>query len=363
MSTKEQIRELIWGNRNNILHKYNEQDATERVHLRMAKYNDRYGLNVNPKDVIILGDNFFFTSDSFYYRSNDSVATIKFSDIEEIISTDTDGLEFHLREPKQVVVVKAENLIPDKVYELIAQIVKIINDPDQHGEQEQPGCSAKSIIILLIALIATVSIVVIIAQCTQYNKRKSNTEYYRERVQSIIDDLSIAGPKEFTDLKSLQGELESLEITMRDKPLDYDEINVQGAQKAIQNHETIKEKGIVSLEWSTDKEISRDTEKSIETFKNFTGNSIHYKYIPNDYIEKKAVALYEKYYWPKNECMAVAQNQVFIGMSEQQLVASKGKPRNVNRTSTAWSITEQWVYGSFGPFIYLENGVVTAVQD
>ncbi|WP_019024046.1 MULTISPECIES: DUF4124 domain-containing protein [unclassified Thioalkalivibrio] len=54
------------------------------------------------------------------------------------------------------------------------------------------------------------------------------------------------------------------------------------------------------------------------------------------------------------------------GDAAEDLVALCGEPRRVNRTSTAWGDREQWVYrqGKYGQsFVYVEGGVITAIQD
>jgi hypothetical protein len=53
---------------------------------------------------------------------------------------------------------------------------------------------------------------------------------------------------------------------------------------------------------------------------------------------------------------------VRVGMTAEQVQASCwGKPRRVNRTITATRNSEQWVY-SGNQYLYLDNGVVTAIQ-
>ena len=57
---------------------------------------------------------------------------------------------------------------------------------------------------------------------------------------------------------------------------------------------------------------------------------------------------------------------VHIGMTEHQLWQSMwGKPTSINRTVTENNVREQWVYrgGVKEGYIYLTNGVVTAIQD
>lgn len=52
-----------------------------------------------------------------------------------------------------------------------------------------------------------------------------------------------------------------------------------------------------------------------------------------------------------------------IGMTESEVSASSwGRPMDINRTTTKYGTDEQWVYAS-NKYIYLENGVVTAIQE
>ncbi len=68
---------------------------------------------------------------------------------------------------------------------------------------------------------------------------------------------------------------------------------------------------------------------------------------------------------------AVLNGKIFIGMEKDAVIASYGKPYKINRTVTAMTVTEQWIYGfesfdgSFisGPILYIENGHLTAWQN
>lgn len=52
-----------------------------------------------------------------------------------------------------------------------------------------------------------------------------------------------------------------------------------------------------------------------------------------------------------------------IGMTADEVKLSTwGEPTTINRTTTEYGVSEQWVYGTKG-YIYLENGIVTAIQD
>jgi len=66
--------------------------------------------------------------------------------------------------------------------------------------------------------------------------------------------------------------------------------------------------------------------------------------------------------WPANIEKAVLDGKVQIGMTDEQVRMSLGKPVTVNRTVTANTVTEQWVYGS-STYLYFRDGVLTSWQE
>lgn len=66
--------------------------------------------------------------------------------------------------------------------------------------------------------------------------------------------------------------------------------------------------------------------------------------------------------WSEEVIKAIKGNFCFIGMTEEQVLESKGKPESNNRTRTAESESEQWVYPN-NYYVYLTEGVVTSIQD
>lgn len=58
---------------------------------------------------------------------------------------------------------------------------------------------------------------------------------------------------------------------------------------------------------------------------------------------------------------AVARKTVFIGMTEAEVVRAWGRPQKINRSITARSTTEQWIY-SGRQYLYLDNGVLRSIQ-
>lgn len=63
---------------------------------------------------------------------------------------------------------------------------------------------------------------------------------------------------------------------------------------------------------------------------------------------------------------AIRHNKVSIGMNECEAHAAWGFPNNVNTLTTTSGSQEQWVYGTYASansFLYVEGGVVTAIQN
>ena len=52
-----------------------------------------------------------------------------------------------------------------------------------------------------------------------------------------------------------------------------------------------------------------------------------------------------------------------IGMTAEEVRNSTwGEPKDINKTTFAWGTSEQWVYPNY-KYIYLDNGIVTAIQE
>ena len=57
------------------------------------------------------------------------------------------------------------------------------------------------------------------------------------------------------------------------------------------------------------------------------------------------------------------QRGVNIGMTKQQVLDSMwGEPEKINKTTTAYGTSEQWVYPN-NNYLYFENGILTAIQN
>jgi hypothetical protein len=64
--------------------------------------------------------------------------------------------------------------------------------------------------------------------------------------------------------------------------------------------------------------------------------------------------------WSQMECQQIDEQQIWIGMDTDQVRASRGKPKRINRSLGSYGVRDQWIYGDES--VYVENGKVVAYQ-
>jgi hypothetical protein len=71
--------------------------------------------------------------------------------------------------------------------------------------------------------------------------------------------------------------------------------------------------------------------------------------------------------WSDTHIAHIACRSVVIGMNSDQAIAAWGRPDDVNRTTSAYGVSEQWVYedsdGIPRSYLYFDDGVLTTVQN
>lgn len=67
--------------------------------------------------------------------------------------------------------------------------------------------------------------------------------------------------------------------------------------------------------------------------------------------------------YTKDERDHVSKGLIKIGMRAIVAESSWGYPDTINRTTTYGGTTEQWVYDSGPSYIYIKNGLVSAIQN
>lgn len=66
--------------------------------------------------------------------------------------------------------------------------------------------------------------------------------------------------------------------------------------------------------------------------------------------------------WPRGLCRTIADRQIEMGMTREQVRLAWGKPEHANVTQSAHTTHEQWVYGN-GTYVYFVDDKMTTYQE
>lgn len=67
-------------------------------------------------------------------------------------------------------------------------------------------------------------------------------------------------------------------------------------------------------------------------------------------------------YFSQSELDLIDSKSIQMGMREEALICSWGRPSDVNKSVGSWGEHKQYVYGG-GSYVYVENGRVTSWQN
>jgi len=121
--------------------------------------------------------------------------------------------------------------------------------------------------------------------------------------------------------------------------------------KIDEEEEIRKNDSIADLMWRNAKAQNRITEEQ-RLKSNRVAAENRLKLRRSKFHEKYGIEVGEK----------IASQKIWIGMTEEMLLDSWGKPHDINKTVTQFTNKSQYVYGN-GQYVYVENGSVTAWQN
>lgn len=94
----------------------------------------------------------------------------------------------------------------------------------------------------------------------------------------------------------------------------------------------------------------------------FTNEQLCVKSHESGYSEAALTELKRRGALKANEWKLISAREIAIGFSETALLCSWGAPAHINRTVTAAGTHKQYIY-SEGTLVYVDNGLVTSLQD
>ena len=85
--------------------------------------------------------------------------------------------------------------------------------------------------------------------------------------------------------------------------------------------------------------------------------------LPNAIREHRLLKQAIDHDFTTREIEAIEKKELFVEMSEEALLFSRGVPKNIITTTGSWGMRKEFVYSAFGPYVFIENGKVTSWQD
>jgi len=121
--------------------------------------------------------------------------------------------------------------------------------------------------------------------------------------------------------------------------------------------------GINYKSWATGQLVKTDLDTVVVAYADRFKHQVRDVFQPMTPMENRAFEIYKAHpEWSKEVCIKIAEKQIWAGMTRVQLLLSWGQPNKIDKDFTYNRNTEQWIYGNLGPFVYLENNIVTSWQ-
>lgn len=138
--------------------------------------------------------------------------------------------------------------------------------------------------------------------------------------------------------------------------INHDYVKVFYERKELYlNRRDIVDKDQIKLEPLIEVAKKRDAENAITKAKELEEETIK-----REAIEKKIILEYGLEIGQR-----IIEKKAWIGMTEEMLIESWGKPDNINTSIYSWGIQKQYVYVKYNyqnSYVYFENGICTSIQ-
>lgn len=166
--------------------------------------------------------------------------------------------------------------------------------------------------------------------------------------------LAMAGETTKTNITMASGVVYTNVIVLRVEPDGLSLMLPTGIKKILiaelapEVREVYKQEGLkVASEWkiAAEKKLKQDAERKQNQKSQFDEGEEGQTATEKAAIEK-----------------AIRKHKVLIGMTRGQVIQSWGVPKDVNRTVTDNTVSEQWCYGD-KTYLYFDNGIFKSWQD
>jgi hypothetical protein len=196
----------------------------------------------------------------------------------------------------------------------------------------------------------------ILVSCADNKEVQNNANEIEEKTnedKQLEEKLiSLFKEKNFEELVNL--------TVKRDTPLKKDFFHITLAYQELEKINDFEERGLSQYAHEDMYNMYRTVQINLEEVKN-PPNEIASEINSTLKLADEKAKYYLKQFNPEKYYESLPDIQ--IGMTTEEVLNSKwGKPIDINRTTTANGVSEQWVYPNF-KYLYFEDGILTTIQE
>lgn len=217
-----------------------------------------------------------------------------------------------------------------------------------------------------IKAVIILSILVFISFIVLYSIDRYNNLANVKHVYKVINSINILMDKDTPQFAGLFENYEFDLLRYREEFSSHKRLasDIDSTLSKLYAHPSYVFTGNQYRSWFSGELIKNELDSIIVQYSKRKNYSVKIVYQPLSNIEVRAFHINNKYpEWSKNDCLRIAKQEIWTGMNKNQLVLAWGQPRSIDKNVTYGSNMEQWVYGNLGPFVYIENGIVTSWQN
>jgi hypothetical protein len=235
------------------------------------------------------------------------------------------------------------------------------NEHDNESSVNEEISHSTAIRSLIILAVFTIIGLLIIFGIEKYSSSNALKQIRNYMVQAEII-LKSNRPQNAFIIENLELDLTRLRADNVDNEALAEEINK--ILRRIQDVPVYARTGTQIRSWATSEIVRTELDSIIVQYRDRNKYTLKTIFQPASTIESKAFELQKSHPdWTRDECMRIINRKLWAGMTKVQLQAAWGQPRTIDKNYTFGINSEQWVYGTMGPYVYLENGVITSWQE
>jgi hypothetical protein len=233
---------------------------------------------------------------------------------------------------------------------------------EEQEEEEEEQIDPKKIVIAVVLFIVTLILGYFAFVSFDYFDNINQRRAALHKINVIKKSLDNPNPIPVTVLEDFEFDLSQIKTDVSTRKGVKKEL--ESALAKLQNHLALVPTGSYIKSWSTSELVRAEIDTLKVPYKDRAKYLVKTVYLPVTAAENRAWELLMSHPdWGKDECLSIANRKVWVGMTKEKLLLSRGQPQHIDKNYSSTVNNEQWSYGNFGPYFYLDNGKLTSWQE